>query len=411
MVDAELYDPGYFRANPDSLLGSPLSVVVSSAGRFHAFDLAEQLRERGYLKALYSAYPRWKIDKELRPYSRNFPWVLSAQVLASRLGWTKLADALDWQAIDSFDQWVAKRLEPADVVVALSGYGLYTRRVAKQMGALTVCDRGSSHILATNEILTEEFAKHGIPYRGISKRLIDKELQEYAEADLIAIPSTFAYQTFISKSVSPNKLRKLPYGVDLSLFSPIPKEDDVFRVIYVGQMSLRKGLPYLLEAVASLKTPRFELVLIGTLSPEIQPFFARYEGKFRYLGALPRSELAYYYSQSSVFAIASVEEGLALVQAQAMACGLPVVATTNTGAEDLFTGGIEGFIVPIRDVQALRERVMYLYEHPSVRAKMAAAALERVKAMRGWDSYGEKIIETYRADLSRKRSMSNSDLS
>lgn len=372
-----------------------MRVVVSSAGRFHAFDLAEQLRERGYLKAIYSAYPRWKINKDLQPYSRNFPWLLSAQVLASRLGWTNLADGLEWQVIERFDQWVAKRLEPADVVVALSGYGLYTRRAAKRIGALTVCDRGSAHILVTNEILAEEFVRHGIQYRTIGKRLIDKELQEYAEADLITIPSTFAYRTFLSQGVPQAKLRQVPYGVDLSLFRSIPKEDDVFRVIYVGQMSLRKGLPYLLEAVAPLKIPRFELVLIGALSPEIRLCFARYEGKYRYLGVVPRSELAYYYSQSSVFAIASVEEGLALVQAQAMACGLPVVATTNTGAEDLFTDGMEGFIVPIRDVTSIRERILYLYEYPDARAYMGQAALKRVQAMGGWKDYGNRAVQVY----------------
>lgn len=390
-----------------------MRVVVSSAGRFHAFDLAEQLRQRGCLKALYSAYPPWKINRDLRPYSHNFPWVLAAQVLASRLSWAKLADALEWQVIDSFDNWVAQRLEPADVVVTLSGYGLYTRRVAKQMGALTVCDRGSTHILATNEILAEEYARHGIPYWAISNRLVEKELQEYAEADLITIPSTFVGKTFLRKGVSPAKLRKVPYGVDLSLFKPMPKKDDVFRVIYVGQMSLRKGLPYLLEALCPLKIPRFELVLIGPLSPEISPFFARYEGKFRYLGALPRSDLAYHYSRSSVFVIASVEEGLALVQAQAMACGLPVVATTNTGAEDLFTNGKEGFIVPIRDVASIRERVLHLYKHPQIQAQMAQAALERVKAMGGWKDYGRRTIEIYSEalkEMSIDRSVSKGEV-
>jgi glycosyltransferase involved in cell wall biosynthesis len=372
-----------------------VDVIVSSAGRFWAFDLAEQLRQYGYLKVLYNAYPRWKIDRNLRPYSRNFPWVFSAHVLASRLGWARLADAMDWWAIDSFDRWVAQRLEPADVVVTLSGYGLYTRRAAKQMGALTVCDRGSTHILATDEILAEEYARHGIPYRGISSRLVEKELQEYAEADLITIPSTFVYETFLSKGVSPAKLRRIPYGVDLSLFKPVPKKDDVFRVIYVGQMSLRKGLPYLLEALCPLKIPRFELVLIGPLSREIRPFFARYEGQFQYLGVLPRSQLAYHYSQSSVFVIASVEEGLALVQAQAMSCGLPVIATTNTGAEDLFSDGVEGFIVPIRDAASIRERALRLYDHPDLRTEMGQAALERVKAMGGWTDYGRRTVEVY----------------
>ena len=84
----------------------------------------------------------------------------------------------------------------------------------------------------------------------------------------------------------------------------------------------------------------------------------------------------------------SIEEGLALVQGQAMACGLPVIATTNTGAEDLFTDGVEGFIVPIRDPEAIREKLLRLYHDPELREEMSRAALSRVQSMAGWDDYG-----------------------
>jgi glycosyltransferase involved in cell wall biosynthesis len=167
-------------------------------------------------------------------------------------------------------------------------------------------------------------------------------------------------------------------------------------------MSLRKGLPYLLEALATVRLPRFELWLIGGLTDEVRPFFKKYEGGFRYFGFIPRQKLYRYYSQGSVFVIASIREGLALVQAQAMACGLPVVATTNTGAEDLFTDGVEGFIVPIRDPEAIREKVLYLYKHPDVRNEMAQAALKRVQSLGGWNTYGEQMLAVYQKALARK---------
>ena len=264
-----------------------------------------------------------------------------------------------------------------------------------------MCDRGSSHILYQDEILAEEYARYSVPYEPIPQWAIEKELQEYEEADLITVPSTFAYRSFVYKGVPESKLAKLPYGADLSLFHPLPKEDDMFRVLYVGSMSLQKGIPHLLEAFAGLDLPRFELVLVGGLQEEVKPFFKRYQGGFRYLGFLRRAELYHHYSQASVFVIASIQEGLALVQAQAMACGLPVVATTNTGAEDLFTDGIEGFIVPIRDAEALREKVLYLYGHPKVRDEMAQAALQRVQSIGGWNEYGRKVIATYRSLLER----------
>ena len=179
------------------------------------------------------------------------------------------------------------------------------------------------------------------------------------------------------------------------MFRPMPKSDDVFRVIYVGALSMRKGIPYLLEALSSVSLPKFELWLIGAVQPEIKPFLAKYEGKFRCFGEIPRAELHRYYSQASVFVIASIEEGLALVQAQAMACGIPVIATHNTGAEDLFTDGVEGFIVPIRNTDAIRDRLLQLYHHPDQLLEMAKAALHRVQLLGGWDTYGQRVISCY----------------
>jgi glycosyltransferase involved in cell wall biosynthesis len=168
-------------------------------------------------------------------------------------------------------------------------------------------------------------------------------------------------------------------------------------------MSLQKGVQYLLEALASLRLPRFEIWLIGSLLPEIKPFLAKHEGHYRYLGAIPRTELFKYYSQGSVFVIASIQDGFGLVQSQAMACGLPVIASAHTGAEDLFTDGVEGFIVPIRSPEAIRERVLHLYQHPEVRDEMARAALYLAQSLRGWDTYGEQTVTYYQAALAHRR--------
>jgi starch synthase len=80
-----------------------------------------------------------------------------------------------------------------------------------------------------------------------------------------------------------------------------------------------------------------------------------------------------------------------------MACGLPVIATTNTGAADLFTDGVEGFIVPIRDLRAIRDKILYLYENPEIRERMDQAAQQRARQMGGWGSCGQLALETYKA--------------
>jgi alpha-maltose-1-phosphate synthase len=93
---------------------------------------------------------------------------------------------------------------------------------------------------------------------------------------------------------------------------------------------------------------------------------------------------------SHVLVLPSVEEGLGLVQSQAMATGCPVIASAATGAEDLFTDGVEGFIVPNRDPAALADRLQQLADDPILQKQMSAAALARVKLLGGWDHYGDQ---------------------
>ncbi|MGB6553518.1 MAG: glycosyltransferase family 4 protein, partial [Candidatus Binataceae bacterium] len=148
--------------------------------------------------------------------------------------------------------------------------------------------------------------------------------------------------------------------------------------------------------------PELDLVLIGHMDADAKKAVDKSGIPLRHLGVLARAQLAEHYSQASVLVLPSLEEGLALVQAQAMACGVPVIATTNTGAEDLFTDGSEGFIVPIRDPDAIGAKLIYLYEHPEARDAMGAAALARVRAIGGWNSYGEKMAAMYQSALEER---------
>jgi glycosyltransferase involved in cell wall biosynthesis len=247
--------------------------------------------------------------------------------------------------------------------------------------------------------MSDECDRFGVAPRPPDRRVVDSQIAEYELCDLVFVPSELNRRTFIERGVLAAKVCRVPFGVNLEAFRPVAKKDDIFRVLFVGQIGIRKGISYLLEAIAGLNLPRFELCLAGTIMPEGQQFLKRYEGTFRYLGVIPHPELRELYSQASVFVLASIEEGLAYVQAEAMACGLPVIATTNTGAEDLFSDGVEGFIVPIRDPEAIREKVLLLYDNPELLSEMSQAALRRVREIAGWDQYGERVVELYQKGI------------
>jgi glycosyltransferase involved in cell wall biosynthesis len=279
--------------------------------------------------------------------------------------------------------------------VGWSGFSEQGLAVAKKHGAVTILERGAAHIEYQRDILEEEYDLHGGKPHLPHIRLIEKECREYAIADYISVPSLFVRQTFVDRGVPSDKLLVNPYGVDLGQFHQQPKLDNVFRVIFVGAMSLQKGVHYLLQAFYELQLPRAELWLVGAKQPEIEPFFTKYAGSFRYLGSVPQGELYRLYSQCSVFVICSIQDGFGMVVSQAMSCGLPIICTFNTGSRDLIHEGREGFIVPIRDVEALKEKLGYLYANQELGIEMGQAAKRRVGFGLTWTDYGNRAAAMY----------------
>lgn len=371
-----------------------MKVTVSVPGRFWAFYTAQELLKHGWLEKLITSYPKFEVAKYGIPKDKIVSLPLKEMI---ERGWRRLPvwarhlwnPQFFWSEI--FDRQVASHLPSSDIFIAYSNFALHSFVRAKEMGSISVLERGSSHMKYQQRILKEEYERWGVRAELAHPKIVEKELREYEAADYVIVPSYFVKRTFLEEGFPEEKLIHIPFGVDLSQFHPVPKKDNVFRIIFTGGMTLRKGVHYLLEAYVGLNLPNSELLLIGSFNEEIRPFFKKYEGKFRWIGHIPQAELHKHYSQGSVFVMMSLEEGLALVQPQAMACGLPLIATPNTGAEDLIENGKEGFIIPLRDVATLREKLIYLYEHEKERAEMGKRAREKILNGFSWADYGEKL--------------------
>jgi starch synthase len=374
-------------------------IVLSTIGKFHTFDLARQMHRRGALTAVFSGYPRFKLKKEEIPRekTKTFPW-LHAPYMRFAPRYEPAKRFWEWQDKVLFDEYVARNLPACDVFCGLSGSALRTGRAAKRYGARYICDRGSSHIRFQNRILCEEYDLQGIPFSGIDPRIIGREETEYQFADAITVPSTFALNSFVEFGIPREKLRLAPYGVDLSLFHPTaaPSARE-FRVLFVGAISIRKGICYLLDAFERVQHERKYLKLVGSVSPELRDRVEKLRGRadVSVVGHVPQPQLKGIMSESHIMVLPSIEEGLALVQAQAMACGCPVIASQNTGAQDLFSDGVEGFIVPIRNADAITQCLQKLADNPHLRSQMSAAASERVKSIGGWEQYGQTMYQIF----------------
>ena len=190
-----------------------------------------------------------------------------------------------------------------------------------------------------------------------------------------------------------------PARSGLTRFHPAGAPDpDRFDVLFVGGMSLRKGVQYLVQAYQRIQHPRLSITFAGIPDPHLIAMLrgrGLWPEQARVIGHVPQPQLKELMSRSHVLVLPSVEEGLALVLAQAMACGCPVVATENTGAGDLLEDGVGGFILPIRDVDQLAERLQRLADQPTLRDALSEAATARVRALGGWSDYGNRAMKIY----------------
>ena len=379
--------------------GGSARVVLTTHGRFHSFDLAEQLQQAGLLSAIYTPYPKFKLrNTRVDPrLIRSFPFVSALhRLVEGRPAPRIVKQMLQLHAGMAIDAYVKLTRPPCDIVMALSGSGLASGRDVQRRGGRYICDRGSTHLRYQMRLLAEEYERVGIPFEPVHPRMIAREEAEYAEANAITVPSRFAARSFVESGVDAAKLHVIPYGVDLRHFQPTAPRDPVFRVLFVGQLSVRKGIGYLMTAFRRARLPGAKLIFVGSPGRETEALLRGVpHDDVEFTGALSRDQVAEQMSRASVMVLPSIEEGSAMVQAQALACGCPVIATANSGAEEVFDHGTEGFIVPIRDPDAIAEALTVLYRDRDLLHAMSQAGRRRMEQTGGWDRYGAQVIALF----------------
>ncbi len=380
-----------------------MKVVTSCSGRFHIFDQAAELNRHRLLARLINDYPksqtrRWGIPDDkvtalvfngvLARFSRHSHRLFSASFQTSFI-----------RFIHNFFSSRVARMFPmdADVFIGLSSFCLEAIVAAKAQGMTAIVDHGSLHQRYERNLILEECDRLHISTANqlTSDWLIYKEDQEFHAADQIMVLSHAAKRSMVAEQIPAEKLFVNPCGVDLTAFRPtFDRKEGVFRVIFCGKMSPRKGVHYLLQAFQKLGFSSAELWLIGSppdavFREALEPFMTP---QVKTLGAFPQTRLSELYGQGSVFVLPSVADGFGMVVPQAMACGLPVIVTENVGAADIVSEGVDGFIVPIRDVEALSQKLSLLYENPEMRIEMGRAASRKADGQLSWEAYGDRLV-------------------
>lgn len=374
-----------------------MRVVQAVFGVFHHFELARELERRGHLTRIFSTFPWRRLRREGIDKKKvdTFPWLHTPEIMLNRWGINSkwLDDQLGYAGVLAFDEWTLRKIPECDAFIGISGAGLKTGKKVQQEGGVFICDRGSTHIRHRAELVHAEHMRWNMPeYSQEDPRDLAREEEIYQVADAITVPSTHSRRTYIERGIPPEKIHVLPYGVLLERFSKVADPpDNSFEVLYVGRVDSTKGITDLLDAWTRVKAPNKRLTVIGGIRPEMPRVLAQLPTEnVRFLGTVPQVELKEYMSRSHCMVMPSLDEGMALVQGQALACGCPVIGTTASGAEDLVTDGQDGFVVPVRDPQALANKMQMLADDRDLQRRMSESALYKVKAFGGWRTYGDK---------------------
>ncbi|MEY2498249.1 MAG: hypothetical protein QOD12_1805 [Verrucomicrobiota bacterium] len=367
-----------------------MRIAILTSGRFHVCDLARELDALGHDVAFYSCLPPWRTKRFGLPARCNrwlWPWLAPLFLLNRLAQKARLQSLTEGALVSALDSLASHWIARCDVLIGVSGMSNRTARmVRKKYGAQIWIERGSRHILSQKRIL-DELRSLAPEIQLVSRRAVERELADYAQADVVVVPSQDAQASFTEEGYPIECLFRNPYGVDLSMFpaTPAPPRTPP-TIIMVGTWSLRKGCDLLVEAWRRI--PDARLLHIGAIADVPLPVDLRFE----HVDPVPQSDLKHWYAKAHVCVLASREEGLAVVQAQALACGVNLVCTDRTGGADLkeyldAPAGIS--VVPHDQVEPLAEAIISSLKQspaPGQLRDLLGTARERFS----WRKYGER---------------------
>jgi glycosyltransferase involved in cell wall biosynthesis len=360
-----------------------------------------------YARALPSRwrrqFERRAVPEAVRPHLRLHPWREAARLALQQFGAAATPAALSPNAChEDLDRRVARRLlrggrNRFDGVYAYDHGALETFEAAAAVGVPRLYDLPIGHWRALELTLAEERDRWPewamlVPAVDFRSPAYARKDREIALADRLIVPSAFVARTVAEHVRRPPPMTVVPFGAPLP-----PARDTVsgdrargkpLRVLYVGAMDLRKGLPYLAAACRELRGS-VELTLVGRGGAGCRAWRESFAGARR-IESLPHAEVLAAMREADVFAFPTLFEGMALVVLEAMSQGCAVVTTENSGIGDLLEDGVNGFLVPPRSSEALAAVLAAL---DADRERLAAVrdAARSTGARASWAGYRDAL--------------------
>ena len=356
---------------------------------------ARALENHGLLD-FYALGTRRGIRGVPREHTRLQPLFGLLNYAAAKVLPTYQAESVRFRAFGLFDRWARSLLRPGQHLFTAYAFANDSMRWVQQHGGLAFLDAWTSHPEEFWKLLTEEQQLWGSSYPPVSRYYQDRAADSAGVADYVFVSSTFVRQSYLKRGFNPDRLLFCPYPVDLSVYRPAPEPRPAqrpFTLLHTGGLSLRKGAPYLLEAFRLIRkeVPNAILRVRRDIRNDAVDILRRHADlPIEWSGGLSLEDHVRRYQTSDLLLFPSVEDGFAQVVAEALACGLPVVTTPNTGASDLIRSGENGEVVPIREPQALAQAALKWWDR--LRAGQGIGGIEVLRNRLSVENFEALVI-------------------
>jgi starch synthase len=382
-----------------------MKVIYTAPNRAHHYQYALALHNAGNLYKFVSGFSRWspraafpeigdelvRVDILQNVYLASLKFKLPVPV----------SNHLAYLAKVEQDRACSKLVKNSDIFLFYNGSGLSTCKKAQKQGKIAIVEAVNSHVRYQESLLKQEYDALKLPWIGYHQKEIKRRVAEYEQADYIMLPSVFVKRRFRELGFPEEKLLYVPYGFNAFSHSVTQKETNTgkdFIILYVGTISVRKGLRYLIEAFKQFNHPHKKLVIVGPKASPSGIDDISIPDNVTFTGVLKGNDLEAVYKSASVFCLPSIEDGFGLVLGESLSYGVPVIATENTGANDIITDGQEGFIVPIRNSRSIAHRLQQLADDPALHERMSQFAIQKGTNLKGWDETA-RILNTSLTDV------------
>ncbi len=240
----------------------------------------------------------------------------------------------------------------------------------------------------------ESFPEWGTQKKNkFAEKFISRERNEWSLAEKIFAGSEFVKQSIAAAGGPAHKCKVIPYGVDLSKFLAIKKKNShskKLHVLFIGEVGLRKGTPYLLKAMKTLENHPVSCRIVGGHQIPLYTIRKFLPANTELVGTVPRMTIFKEFQWADILCLPSLCEGSATVTYEALAAGLPVITTANSGS--IVRDHQEGFIVPIRDSQAIADCIATLCFNRKILKDMSRSARLR-SSFGSLEAYGRRLVE------------------